>query len=374
VLGIQVVRGDDAIALGEAGSRRQQRSGEPGAADDKTPVAASSAETPIPGLLVEVREEYNATPLATYQVLTDVDGRLSAEIEVGSSSDIVIESKQNWIARVAVAGPASEFAVEKQAVVRATPMIEAVGACRLRTETDEVVKFTYRNLNQDQSGVFVPITTLEPLLFRRDDIAADDLLLNHIGYSNGNPVLPDARGGTFNRSQKFEPGEQGFTVPYNPALGPLAWVFVGQQVRVDASTAVCTEERTQSCERVSEALLQRIISETRDTITALLKLEARKRAKGTSPFIKSSARSLRSMRSAVTMLGRLHVCPTGIMPQATCTRMRFPYEQLAAIHANIFKIKAEPTGSTHQRLRRAWIKRFGVFIRSSFPDEVVQCQ
>jgi hypothetical protein len=320
-----------------------------------------------------VREEFGSTPRATYEVLTDVDGHLSAAIEVASDSDIVIESKDQSIAQLSLAGAASEFAIGAQAVVQATPMIEAVGACRISDGAEEFVRFTYNNLNDSQDSVFVPLTILDPTLSRREDTLLDDLLLNYTGYEDGNHTLPYTPDEDPQPYQRFEPGQQSFLVRYYPSLGAVTWKFIGSSIRADGTTPLCLEEGLQSCSRISDDLVSKIMQEARQSVTGLLKLAAKSRKKGRVAYLKSCATALRGIRDTLAELQELYACPVDARLRANCSRRQFPHAQLKRMHAGIFQVKAGDHKKAFSRLRQAHTKRFESFLAGAFPHEVVKC-
>ncbi len=335
--------------------------------------SASPTSVPVPGLPVLVREENEGTPLATYEVLTDIDGKLSASIEVASNSDIVVESGDEALAKFSISGAASEFSTERRIEVEALPMLEATGACRITEGDDEFIRFIYRNINESQSPVHVPVTALDPRLYRQAEISSDDLALNHIGYDTGDVALPENVDVLSGEAQVFEPGESSFEVRYNPSLGGLTWTFIGQQIRVDTSTPQCLNEGTAQCGKISDEMISQIWTQVRATVTATLRLASKSWKKGPSPYLKSAARTLRETRATLAKLKNLYSCPAQVSVKFGCRRVRFPTDELMKSHANLFRVKSKIRRAAFRKINSIYGTRFNRFLSTTFPREVVSC-
>jgi hypothetical protein len=338
-------------------------------------VTASENQTPIPGLRVEVLEESLTTPIAIYEVITDRDGRPLSAIEVDSSSDIVIQSKDETIAKFAAAGPASEFANTLSPAIVATPMVNQGLACRTVVEGTPVVQFKYSNSNNTTINALVPITGLNPDLYRTPGTTEDDLLLNSI-RNGDNEIIPDAtyRGTAPNEtSQLFTPGEGSFTVPYDAAFGPLTWRFIGAETIVDGSTALCQEEGTVRCELVSAQLIERLVTELRGTVSGTLKTAARFMKLGKSPYLRTSARAIRTMKAQAASLLGSYICPQGATLPNSCRRIKFPVEDLFKTHAGIFSEPSPIKPNVFTRIQRSYNTRYRRFLNRTFPSEIVVC-
>jgi hypothetical protein len=252
-------------------------------------------------------------------------------------------------------------------------MIDAIGACRISDGAEEFVRFTYDNRNNSQDPVFVPLTALDPTLSRREDTQLDDLLLNYTGYEDGNHILPYAPEEGPQAYQRFEPGQQSFLVRYYPSLGALTWKFIGNSIRVDGTTPVCPEEGLQSCSRISDDLVKKIMQEARQSVTGLLKLAAKSKKRGRSAYLKSCAIALKGIRSTLAELRELYVCPIDARLQANCSRRQFPHAKINKLHAGIFQVKEPGKKKAFNKLRKVYSKRFEGFLAGTFPEQVVNC-
>ncbi len=335
--------------------------------------ASADEEYPMPGLLLSIREEHGATPIAEYEVLTDVDGKLSAAIEVASDSDIVVQSKQNWIAKLAISGAAADFARERKLTLQAEAMIDIIGACRDHGDHGYMVRFNYRNKNQPDIDTVVPLTALDPRLYRNTEITEDDLALNSIIYENGEPTLPHSTYVANGLGQKFNLGESSFTVPYDRSLGTLTWSFIGQSLKVDASAPICSEERRLTCTKLSEHAKKSVFKALRLSASVTLKLAARFWRKGKSPYLKSIASAVRSTRAALAALKGMYTCPAGASIKTVCAQKRFPYEKFEQLHARIFKVESSVKAALFRKLNRVRTKKFSSILRSVMPDRIISC-
>jgi hypothetical protein len=330
-------------------------------------------ETPIPGLLVDVREERKATPIANYEVLTDTDGRLAAAIEVASDSDVIIQSKQDNIAKFSVSGSAAEFAATRNLTIYAEPMIEIVGACRIQDGAGTAIRFNYLNKNVSTDPVAVPITLLHPRLYRSDETTTDDLILNQLTYKTGRAVLPSQSDIVDDNSQRFASGEASFTVQYDPSLGALTWAFIGQSFDVEESAPLCTNSPPPLCYPLPHNVKQLVFSGMHASASATLKLASRYWRKGRSPYLKSVAKTIRNTRSALSLLDALKVCPERATLQHNCAHTRFPFEQFEQIHSTIFSVDSNFKRPLFTRLNRATSNRFRQLLRSIAPTGLVRC-
>jgi hypothetical protein len=350
--------------------------GTPGATGsvDGDPLAAED-QTPIPGLRVEVLEELLTTPVAIHEVLTDKNGRPLSTIEVDSASDIVIQSKDETVAKFAAAGPASEFANPLEPAIVATPMINQGAACRTVVEGTPIVQFNYSNTNDPATSALVPITGLNADLYRTPDSVDDDLLLNSVRHGD-NDIIPDSanRAPAPNEtSQLFTPGDGSFRVPYDTTFGPLTWRFIGGEVVVDGSTALCQEEGTIRCEEISAQLIERLVSELRISVSGTLKIASRYMKLGKTPYLRTTARAIRTMRAQSASLLGSYVCPQGAALPNSCRRIKFPVEDLARTHAGIFSQPSPIKPRVFEKLQKLYNTRYRRFLNRSFPSEIVVC-
>jgi hypothetical protein len=340
---------------------------------DEASATDKPGETPIPGLLVDVREERRATPIANYEVLTDTDGRLAAAIEVASDSDVIIQSKQENIAKFSVSGSAAEFKATRNLTIYAEPMIEIVGACRIQDGDGAAIRFNYRNRNDSTDTVEVPITVLHPRLYRSDETNTDDLILNQLAYENGRPVIPSISDIINDHSQRFASGEASFTVQYDPSLGALTWRFIGQSFNADDTAPLCTNPLPTSCYPLPESVKQDVFKGLRMSASATLKLASRYWRKGRSPYLKSVERTIRSARESLSLLNGLYVCPERETLQHNCTHARFPFERFEQIHSDMFAVNSNLKRPLFTKLNKATFTRFSKLLRSTVPGPLVRC-
>jgi hypothetical protein len=333
-------------------------------------------QTPIPGLRVEIVEEVQTTPVAIHEVLTDKEGRPLTEIQVDSSSDITIQSVDEKIAKFAASGPASEFADPLAPAIVATPMIEPLVACRTQVEGTPVVEFSYNNMNEAGVNALVPITGLTPDLYRTPETPLDDLLLNSIRNSD-NEVIPDVmyRGSTPEETkQLFINGENSFRVTYDTGFGPLTWSFIGKETVIDSSTTLCEGEGVIRCEPLSPALIERLVTELRSSVSGTLRTASKVMKLGRSPYLKSSARAIRDIRRQANDLLGSYVCPQGAMMPQSCRAIRFPASELQRTHAGIFSKPSPVRPAMFEKLGRTYNRRYQRFLDTGFPRDIVVCR
>jgi hypothetical protein len=335
----------------------------------------SEVQTPIPGLRVEIVEEVQTTPVAIHEVLTDKEGRPLTEIQVDSSSEITIQSVDEKIAKFAAAGPASEFADPLAPAIVATPMIEAIAACRSVVEGTPIVEFRYNNLNDVGIDALVPITGLSPDLYGTPETPLDDLQLNSV-RSSDTEVIPDVmyRGAAPNETkQLFVNGENTFRVPYDTGFGPLTWSFIGKDTLIDSSSALCEGEGVIRCEPLSPALIERLVTELRGSVSGTLRTASKVMKLGRSPYLKSSARAIRDIRRQANDLLGSYVCPQGAMMPQSCRAIRFPASELQRTHAGIFSKPSPVRPAMFEKLGRTYNRRYQRFLDTWFPKEIVVC-
>ncbi len=336
----------------------------------------SEQQTPIPGLRVEVVEEIQTTPVAIHEVLTDKDGKPLTQIQVDSASDVTIQSLDATIARFAASGPASEFADPLAPAVVATPMIDSMVACRSIVAGTPVVEFRYNNMNEAPTEALVPITGLNPELYRTPETPLDDLRLNSIRGGDSD-VIPDAsnRGATPNESkQLFINGEGSFRVPYDTGFGPLTWSFIGKETTVDSSTNLCEGEGTIRCDLLSPELIERLVTELRSTVSGTLKAASKVMKLGRSPYLKSSSKAIRDIRRQANELLGAWVCPAGAtIPNNSCGAMKFPASALQKTHEGIFSKPSPVRRQVFDKLGKSYNRRYQRFLATTFPQEIVKC-
>jgi len=334
-----------------------------------------AAQTPIPGLRVEVLAEVQTTPVAIFEVITDKEGRPSSTIQVDSASEITIQSPDEKIAKFSAAGPASAFAKPLLPAIVATPMVFQAGACLTTVEGTPLVQFNYNNTLESGESALVPITGLNPDLFRTPGTVEDDLLLNSI-RSAADEIIPDA---TFRApapnetNQLFTPGLGTFTVPYKAESGPLTWSLIGSETVVDGSTALCEGEGRLRCEQLSQALVERLVMELRGTVSGTLKTAARFMKLGKSPYLRTSARAIRRIREQASDLLGAFICPRGVALPNSCRVVKFPADDLFKTHAEIFSEPSPIKPKVFDKLQRSYNRRYRRFLAQSFPNEIVIC-
>jgi hypothetical protein len=342
--------------------------------DDLNSITAAG-QTPIPGLRVEVLAEVQTTPVAMYEVITDKDGRPSSPIQVDSASEITIQSLEEQIAKFSAAGPASAFAKPLLPAIIATPMVYQSGACLTAVEGTPVVQFNYSNISESGASALVPITGLNPDLYRTPGTVEDDLLLNSI-RSAADEIIPDTtyRAPAPNEtSQLFTSGSGTFTVPYDTAFGPLTWSLIGSETIVDGSTALCQGEGNVRCDQLSASLVERLVSELRGTVSGTLKTAAKFMKLGKSPYLKTSARAIRRIKGQAASLLGAYICPRGAALPNSCRVVKFPADDLFKTHTDIFSEPSPIKPALFDRLQRSYNRHYRRFLKQSFPSEIVIC-
>lgn len=335
---------------------------------------STAGQTPIPGLRVEVLSEKQTTPIAVFTVVTDREGKPASTIIVDSSSEVTIQSVDESIARFAASGPASEFASPLSPAIVATPMIQQAEACIVQIEGTPVVQFKYNNVNATGASVAVPITALHPDLYRTPGVREDDLLLNSIHYDNTD-VAPEAvyRAPAPNEtSQLFTAGQGGFTVPYDIGAGALTWSFIGADLVVDGSTALCQDAGFIGCARVSPKLIRAMVSALRASVSDALRTAVRF-ARGTrSPLLDTGSRAIREMLAQANALSSSYICTNYAVFPSTCRRAKISPTEILKIHARIYSPRSLSRQQAFQRLRTKYAARLRDILKS-LPSEVVVC-
>jgi len=326
---------------------------------------------------VEIYEDNAPTPMAVYEGITDAEGKLTVPVEVISSANVLITSKDRTVAQFDASGQASEFAAEKLASIVATPMVEQAGACITSVNGIPSVEFSYTNRNNTNSQI--PVTSLNPYLDGTPGTTGDDLALNTIRDTRGNPIIPEPEhlGPPQDaRNQNFAASQGKFTVPFDTAMtGHL----LGQSMTADNSTRLCDDGGTISCDQIASGDLTALVDELRTTVTGVLKLAARlvssNRKSGIvtrMPFIRTTAGALGQMRRLIASLETAYVCPEGVMMANSCTRSKFPVNQFRAVHNSVFSKRSPIRPELFDRLRRQYDRRFRAAL-ARFPQEVVYC-
>jgi hypothetical protein len=338
------------------------------------------AGTPIPGLLVEIHEEIATTPIAIHEVVTDQDGYPSTAVIVDSSADITILSKDETIAQFQRSGPAVEFAAPAQPTIVATPMVNQVTACLATVAGTPVVEFRYENNNPVGVDASVPITGLNPYLYRTPGTTADDLRLNNLQYSSDQVVIPEAMYldvAPNENNQVFVNGDNSFTVPYDSSLGSLTWSFIGAQTVVDGSTALCEDQGGQPgarCDELSPEKIRRLLTNLRRSVSGTLKAAAKVMRVGSSPYLKTAAKAIRNgKRRSKDLYGTL-VCPKEVKLTSNCSRSPFPFAEFMRFHDSIYEKNSPVKPQMFKRLQKAYNKAYREFLYSTFPEEIVRCK
>ncbi len=332
--------------------------------------------SPIPGLRLEVHVIPPSTTETAYEVMTDYQGHPNAVIEVESSSDIMLVSKDPLIAQLEVAGPAYEFALERQTKVKATPMVDAVGACRFPAEGGDRVRFSYHNYNTPLSSTLIPFTSLSSVYLQNPMNSEDDLLLNDIRTNLNLPIVPDAELRSTEAEityQTFDPRDGVFTVPYNPLDGALVWNFIGKQITASSLTQYCEDTGAIACVRIPDETVRGIFNELLKTVSGTLKAASKVMKRGPSPYLKTSPKSIRGVKTITNKLLGAHICaPEAIIPQS-CVPLVFPRSTLIKLHRGIFQ-RASPTKrELFDKIQRVYLRRYENYLNSNFPDQVYMC-
>ena len=346
-----------------------------GFAADGSVLAESDNQTPIPGLHVEVIEETQTTPIAVHEVLTDRDGKPLSSIVVNSASEVIIQSRDEAIAKFAAAGAASTFADPLAPAIIATPMVNPAGACLAVIEGTPVVQFNYNNSSEMGAGVAVPITGLNSYLLRTPGSSSDDLLLNSV-RAGDTDIIPETE---FRApepdelSQLFTAGEGSFTVPHDPANAPLTWSFIGAETTVDNTTTICQDDVALRCERLSSKLIDQLVTQLHRTVSGTLKTAAKYMRIGRSPYLQTSAAAIRRIKAQADALRGAYVCPRGVVLRSSCRATRFPADDLFRTHTGIFSRSSPVKPKVFEKLRRDLDRNYQRFLSRTFPQEIVFC-
>jgi hypothetical protein len=340
----------------------------------------TTAGTPIPGLRVEIHEEIATTPIAIHEIVTNENGFPSTVVEVDSEADIIVLSKDETIARFQRAGPAVEFAAPAQPTIVATPMIDQVTACLAVASGTPIIEFRYNNKNESAIDASVPITGLTPYLYRTPGTVEDDLRLNSMLQGSDQVVLPDE---TFRdvapneTNQLFVNGTNSFTVPFDSTLGPITWSLIGAETVVDSSTALCEgggEQPDLRCEELSPEKIRRLLINLRRSVTGTLKAAARVMKVGSSPYLKTSSKAIKSTKTAQKALYGALVCPKELKLASNCARKPFPFSQFMKLHQGIFSKRSPVNPKLFKKLQKSYNKAYQSFLYSTFPEEIVFCK
>jgi hypothetical protein len=214
------------------------------------------------------------------------------------------------------------------------------------------VQFKYSNANDAGTNTLVPITGLDPELYRTPETVDDDLLLNSIRSSDGEIIADTSyRAPAPNEtSQLFASGENQFVVPYDTSAGPLTWSFIG-----------------------SETVVEQLVVELRNSVSNTLKAAARWMRIGKSPYLHTGAQAIRRIRSEAAGLTGAYICPQGAALPSSCRVTKFPIDELARIHASIFSKPSPVRPKVFAALAKSYNTRYRRFLNRTFPREIVIC-
>lgn len=318
----------------------------------------------------------------TYEVMTDHTGHPAAAIEADSDSDIMILSKDEQIARLQVAAPASDFAIEHRAKIFATPMVDSLSVCREsagKDMSDGRVRFTYQNFNTSTEEVLIPISGISPAYYLSPLTPTDDLLLNDIRTSLDEPVVPEGQhrsntAGT--KYQAFQPRQGSFTVHYDLRNGPLTWNFIGKSIVVDTTVAACETQRQPECARVPNTNLRAIYREYLKTVRNTLKDGARNLKRGTGKDFNTTpyaTKILKTLVKLITSLKGVNVCDPGAVVPQSCTLRDFPHARLLQLHEGLFKKAKLTNPRAFEKVRLKHYQQFSNYLALTFPKKVYFC-
>jgi hypothetical protein len=242
------------------------------------------------------------------------------------------------------------------------------------------VEFRYDNKNESGIDASVPITGLTPYLYRTPGTTADDLRLNNLQYSSDQLLFPDAtyRDVTPNENnQLFVNGANSFIVPYDSTLGSLTWNFIGAQTIADGSTALCEDGGQQpdlKCEELSPEKIRRLLINLRRSVSGTLKAAARVMRVGSSPYLKTAPRAIKSVKKRSKDLYGALICPKELKLASNCSRTPFPFTDFMKFHQSIYKKNSPVKPQLFKKLQKAYNKAYQEFLYSTFPEEIVQCK
>lgn len=333
--------------------------------------------TPIPGLMLEMHVAPAGEPTVTYEVITDRDGHLTEDIQVVSSSDVVVTAKDSSIAKLAVSGPAMEFAKARGVKVVANPRVEPLEICRDRVDGEELLRFKYRNYNPELTKTLIPVTTLSRPLYRDPDLFDDDLELNDIrGSSKDSVLLPREdilRSESEDVTQSFDSGDGSFTVSYDLSKEPLEWSLLGKIVRADINTALCQSKTTLSCSRIANNVVEGIYLEFNKSVSDTVKQVSRVKVGASSARIRISPDALRRVRRiALSMIG-VSSCELSVASRLLCKPAVFPRAELLALYRNAFRQPMIVDRQVFNRFHRSGQRSYAKFLDSAFSGRVFRC-
>jgi hypothetical protein len=356
--------------------------------NDRLPDGALSNElhtigqTPLPGLRLEILEEVETTPVAIHQVLTDREGRPRTSVEVDSASEITIQSLDSTIARLAVAGPAAEFAAHSLPALIVTPMLAQATPCLLTENGTPSVQFNYTNFNTPEETVMVGITSLRPDLRGTPDDPEDDLHLNSIVDSSGTPIVPDAtyRVPSPNDQEQVFSESASFLIPFDFRLGSVKWTLLGTEVAVDGSTQLCRDEGLIACQPVPISGLRSLTEYAQVTVAKYLQAATRQarnptKFKGAKSYLKSAATFYRETKNVIVSLEGTTTCPPNTMVAVNRCEAASAYESalIARIHA-LFGRKNDKKNKVFVTLQRTLTSRYQQLIRKTLPPSYLVCR
>jgi hypothetical protein len=255
-------------------------------------------------------------------------------------------------------------------------MIDAVGVCRGVVEGTPIVQFFYDNMNEGNVDAGVPITGLTPYLYRTPGTIVDDLNLNSIYQFTNSPTIPGVnyrKAPPRDEEQMFINGQHSFVVPFDETLGALTWDFIGRRTTVTTETRSCEEEARPVCEELSPEKIRRLVSNLRNTVTGVLKAAAKVMQIGRSPYLKTSARAIRTVKLRHQRLFGALVCPKNAVLGKGCRREPFPFAEFMQIHNDMFQKRSPVKPQLFKKLRKVYNKAYQKFLYETFPEEITFC-
>lgn len=315
----------------------------------------------------------------TYEVMTDRDGHPAAAIEVISSSDIMILSKDEQIAQLQIAARAVDFAIEHRVKLFAKPMLDSLGACREGGEGSERLRFNYQNLNTPTQDVLVPISGLSPAYYLNPLTPTDDLLLNDIRSTGNELIVPDDQLHTTSSGTSYQlfQAEQGsFTVSYDLRKGPLTWNFIGKSMIVDDTVQLCEARAQPRCSSIPNKTLKTIYREYIKTVRNTLKDGAKSLKRGTQREFNTTpyaVKTLKSLVKLITQLRGVYVCEPGAIVPQSCQLKDFPHTKLLKLHAGLFKKVKLINPKAFEQVRLKHHQLFNSYLAANFPSKVHMC-
>jgi hypothetical protein len=328
-----------------------------------TATVTPTATPTVPAAQITLKLMVNQTPIAGAPIRidesvgnTDNNGEVVANLSLAESH--LVESGLPAISFTPIYETGAELLARSPVTIEAERLISSgESPCRVSIGGTPSIYFSTVNASSEALSV--------PLAYNQ---------LNSI-YSVTSEATPP---------QDFAPGDGGFALPERFFTNPDStlmgvWNFLGQQVTIDASPAICTDRGVPGeCQAIDPTILKAPFMHTKTVIARLARQSILAAKRGTwrgsngsykIPFLARGARALTRIESAVNIKsGNAFICSS---PPPTCQLRTVRTAAARAAFRYIFR-GTPPRGlePVYKRLRRE-AKAFEKVLRSVPPQYVV---